>query len=259
MIHYTSPTVHVNVFCLQIWHDGRRSGKSCSSHVICLKRGVCAKSNECLDFFTRQIPTDIHTILFRAQLIGLISVLDAKYPSTSVRKLTNKHSLGISVSWGTLQLLHQRRSSNYPTAFYHVPCPPIGSSRSRSSRWATSASRRRSTSMAPTPATRRQTTQPSTSSSSLIRVNLYKWFLCDCSKFQSLNVQISHFCWKDQILWTSYDHYFVIKLNFVSEDLTGCGLSFTLGRGNELVMHAVDSLRFLAVDRFVIDIQGLSE
>ena len=51
----------------------------------------------------------------------------------------------------------------------------------------------------------------------------------------------------------------MIKLNFVSEDLTGCGLSFTLGRGNELVMHAVDSLRFLAVDRFVIDIQGLSE
>ena len=44
----------------------------------------------------------------------------------------------------------------------------------------------------------------------------------------------------------------------ISEELTGCGLSFTLGRGNELVMHAVDSLRFLAVDRFVIDIQGLS-
>ena len=41
------------------------------------------------------------------------------------------------------------------------------------------------------------------------------------------------------------------------EELTGCGLTFTVGRGNELVMHAVDSLRFLAVDRFVIDIQGL--
>ena len=39
-------------------------------------------------------------------------------------------------------------------------------------------------------------------------------------------------------------------------ELTGCGLSFTLGRGNELVMHAVDSLRFLAIDRFVVDIQG---
>ena len=41
-----------------------------------------------------------------------------------------------------------------------------------------------------------------------------------------------------------------------SGELTGCGLSFTSGRGNELVMHAVDSLRFLAIDRFVVNIQG---
>ena len=53
--------------------------------------------------------------------------------------------------------------------------------------------------------------------------------------------------------------FFTIEANDLrpTEKLTGCGLSFTLGRGNELVMHAVDSLRFLAVDRFVIDIQGL--
>ncbi len=38
--------------------------------------------------------------------------------------------------------------------------------------------------------------------------------------------------------------------------MVGCGLSFTVGRGNELVRHAVDSLRFLVVGRFVEDIQG---
>ena len=39
----------------------------------------------------------------------------------------------------------------------------------------------------------------------------------------------------------------------------GCGLTFTLGRGNELVLHAVDSLRFLVVGKDVKSIQGIVE
>ena len=40
------------------------------------------------------------------------------------------------------------------------------------------------------------------------------------------------------------------------DGLVGCGLSFTIGRGNELVRHAVDSLRFLVVGKSVKDIQS---
>jgi hypothetical protein len=46
---------------------------------------------------------------------------------------------------------------------------------------------------------------------------------------------------------------------FPVDDYIGCGLSFTIGRGNEIVMHAVDSLRFLVVDRFICDIQGANK
>ena len=34
-----------------------------------------------------------------------------------------------------------------------------------------------------------------------------------------------------------------------SEEYKGFGISFTLGRGNEIVMHCVDALRFLVIDR----------
>ena len=37
----------------------------------------------------------------------------------------------------------------------------------------------------------------------------------------------------------------------------GTGLSFTLGRGNELVLHAVDSLRFLVIGKQIKAIQGI--
>ena len=40
------------------------------------------------------------------------------------------------------------------------------------------------------------------------------------------------------------------------DEVRGCGLTFTIGRGNELVKHAVDSLRFLAIDRSIDDIRG---
>ena len=33
------------------------------------------------------------------------------------------------------------------------------------------------------------------------------------------------------------------------EEYKGFGISFTLGRGNEIVMHCVDALRFLVIDR----------
>lgn len=36
----------------------------------------------------------------------------------------------------------------------------------------------------------------------------------------------------------------------------GCGLAFTIGRGNELLKHAVDSLRFLVIGKNVREIQG---
>ncbi len=36
----------------------------------------------------------------------------------------------------------------------------------------------------------------------------------------------------------------------------GCGLSFTIGRGNELVRQAVDSIRFLVEGKRVREIQG---
>ena len=36
----------------------------------------------------------------------------------------------------------------------------------------------------------------------------------------------------------------------------GCGLTFTLGRGNELVLHAVDCLRFLVLGKEIKSIQG---
>ena len=37
----------------------------------------------------------------------------------------------------------------------------------------------------------------------------------------------------------------------------GYGISFTLGRGNELVVHAVDSLRFLVIGKEIKAIQGI--
>ena len=34
-----------------------------------------------------------------------------------------------------------------------------------------------------------------------------------------------------------------------SEDFKGYGITFTLGRGNEIVLHCVDSLRFLVMNK----------
>ena len=34
-----------------------------------------------------------------------------------------------------------------------------------------------------------------------------------------------------------------------SEDFKGYGITFTLGRGNEIVLHCVDSLRFLVINK----------
>jgi L-fuconate dehydratase len=38
--------------------------------------------------------------------------------------------------------------------------------------------------------------------------------------------------------------------------VTGFGQTYTIGRGNELVVHAVDSLRFLVVNSNIQEIQG---
>ncbi|TRY67692.1 hypothetical protein TCAL_02766 [Tigriopus californicus] len=46
-----------------------------------------------------------------------------------------------------------------------------------------------------------------------------------------------------------------VRLYTDDDNYVGCGLTFTIGRGNELVKHAVDSLRFLVVRRFIEDIQ----
>ena len=52
--------------------------------------------------------------------------------------------------------------------------------------------------------------------------------------------------------------YFHTLLQLITDDprVKGCGLTFTLGRGNELVLHAVDSLRFLVVGRHIEAIQS---
>ena len=34
-----------------------------------------------------------------------------------------------------------------------------------------------------------------------------------------------------------------------SEDFKGYGITFTLGRGNEIVLHCMDSLRFLVINK----------
>ncbi|XP_040570544.1 mitochondrial enolase superfamily member 1 [Lepeophtheirus salmonis] len=46
-----------------------------------------------------------------------------------------------------------------------------------------------------------------------------------------------------------------VELKTDVEDLSGCGLSFTLGRGNEIVKCAVESLKFLIVGKNIRDIQ----
>ena len=41
-----------------------------------------------------------------------------------------------------------------------------------------------------------------------------------------------------------------------SEDFKGYGITFTLGRGNEIVLHCVDSLRFLVINKDIKEIQA---
>ena len=41
--------------------------------------------------------------------------------------------------------------------------------------------------------------------------------------------------------------YSAVYVTLVTDSLKGFGISFTLGRGNEIVMHCVDSLRFLVI------------
>jgi len=52
--------------------------------------------------------------------------------------------------------------------------------------------------------------------------------------------------------------YSMVYIQLITDDprVKGCGLTFTLGRGNELVLHAVDSLRFLVVGRHIEAIQN---
>lgn len=40
-----------------------------------------------------------------------------------------------------------------------------------------------------------------------------------------------------------------------NENFKGYGISFTVGRGNEIVMHCVDSLRFLVMNKNIGEIQ----
>ena len=48
-----------------------------------------------------------------------------------------------------------------------------------------------------------------------------------------------------------------IEMISSSDDLPiGTGLTFTLGRGNELILHAIDSLRFLVLGKEIKAIQG---
>ena len=48
-----------------------------------------------------------------------------------------------------------------------------------------------------------------------------------------------------------------IELIPSSDDIpVGTGLTFSLGRGNELMLHAVDSLRFLVLGKEIKAIQG---
>ena len=56
-------------------------------------------------------------------------------------------------------------------------------------------------------------------------------------------------------IWKSYNLKYLLSADR-SDDVRGCGLTFTIGRGNELVKHAVDSIRFLAIDRSIDDIRG---
>ena len=52
--------------------------------------------------------------------------------------------------------------------------------------------------------------------------------------------------------------YSMVYVQLVTDDpnMSGFGLTFTIGRGNEVVLKAVDSLRFLAMDRDIKMIQG---
>lgn len=43
---------------------------------------------------------------------------------------------------------------------------------------------------------------------------------------------------------------------YLDSKFEGCGLAFTIGRGNELLKHAVDSLRFLVIDKEIRNIQS---
>ena len=54
-----------------------------------------------------------------------------------------------------------------------------------------------------------------------------------------------------------YSMVYIQLVPSLNELPVGCGLTFTLGRGNELVVHAVDSLRFLVVGKEIKAIQGI--
>ena len=53
-----------------------------------------------------------------------------------------------------------------------------------------------------------------------------------------------------------YSMVYVQLLTDDSGGLSGHGLTFTIGRGTEVVLQAVDSLRFLAVGKNISDITG---
>ena len=54
--------------------------------------------------------------------------------------------------------------------------------------------------------------------------------------------------------------YSMVYVQLVTDKgAVGCGLTFTLGRGNEVVLQAVDSLRFLVIGRQVEGIQSNSK
>lgn len=52
--------------------------------------------------------------------------------------------------------------------------------------------------------------------------------------------------------------YSMVYVQLVTDNqgIKGCGLTFTLGRGNEVVLHCVDSLRFMVIDKAVSAIQN---
>ena len=53
-----------------------------------------------------------------------------------------------------------------------------------------------------------------------------------------------------------YSMVYVQLIPSTDELPIGYGVTFTLGRGNEIVLHAIDSLRFLVLGKEIKSIQG---